>query len=344
LKQSARKLLRLQEALKGRRKLLVLTHDNPDPDSIASAWILGRIARKLGMPRTVLGYGGIVGRTENRTMIDVLRIPLKPLAQLEVGSFDAIALVDTQPRAGNNSLPAERPPDLVFDHHPCRRATRDIAFYDIREEYGATTTILYEYLEAAELPTDRRIATAVFHAIRSETQNLGREAGRPDAQVFLACFPFVDNQALSRIEHAPLKRGWFAMIDRAIDGTHLYGGIAVTHLGKVDTPDMVAQFADLIVRLEGIDWALCIGRFRSDLLLSIRTNRRRANAGRVIRGIVSGLGTAGGHDMIAGGKVAGGALTAARARRVEQLLVRRLLRELGALGVRPSHLTRSMTA
>ncbi len=328
----------------GRRKLLVLTHDNPDPDSIASAWILGRLARRVGVPSVTLGYGGIVGRTENQAMIDVLRVPLKPLGRLEIGSFDAVALVDTQPRAGNNSLPMDRAPDLVFDHHPCRRATRDIAFYDIREEYGATTTIIYEYFEAAGLPADRRLATAVFHAIRSETQNLGREGGRADAHVFLSCFPLVDNKALSRIEHAPLKRAWFAMIDRAIDGTHLYGGVAVTQLGGVDTPDMVAQFADLVVRLEGIDWALCIGRFRSDLLLSIRTNRRRANAGRVIRGIVSGLGTAGGHDMIAGGKIPGGALTASRARRVESLLVRRLLRELGAAGIRPSHLTRSLPA
>lgn len=342
MKQIQRRLARLCEALQGRRRLLVLTHDNPDPDAIASAWMVGRIGRKLGVSGITLGYGGIVGRTENRAMIDVLKIPLKSLATIDVDAHDAVALVDTQPRAGNNSLPMGRQADVVFDHHPCRRATRDVAFYDIREEYGATTTIVHEYFEAAGLPSDRRIATAVFHAIRSETQNLGREAGRPDAQVFLACFPFVDNQALSRIEHAPLKRAWFAMIDRAIDGTHLYHDIAVTQLGAVDTPDMVAQFADLIVRLEGIDWSLCIGRFRSDLLLSIRTNRRRANAGKVIRSIVTGLGTAGGHDMIAGGKIAGGALTSARARRVESLLVKRLLKELGAVGIHPSHLTRSL--
>jgi len=66
---------------------------------------------------------------------------------------------------------------------------------------------------------------------------------------------------------------------------------------------MVAQFADLIVRLEGIEWALCIGRYRTDLLLSIRTNSRHLNAGKMIRQIVGSRGTAGGHDMIAGGRV-----------------------------------------
>lgn len=336
-----RRLRRLGDALSGKQRLLILTHDNPDPDAIAAAWLLGRVVRRIQGPQQVLVYGGIIGRTENRALIDVLRIPLRPLASVDIDDFDAVALVDTQPHTGNNSLPGDRIATVVFDHHPCRRPTRDVPYYDIREEYGATTTIVHEYFRAAGGSLDRRLATAIFHAIRSETQNLGREAGKPDAQVFLSCFPFVDNQALSLIEHAPLPRAWFGMLDRAIDGTLIYGEVAVTVLGEVQGPDMVAQFADLIIRLEGVAWCLCLGRYRGDLLLSIRTQHRRANAGRVIRSIVGSQGTAGGHDMIAGGKLNGGAITYARARRTETLLTKRLLRELGASGMRPTHLTRS---
>jgi nanoRNase/pAp phosphatase (c-di-AMP/oligoRNAs hydrolase) len=275
-------------------------------------------------------------------MIDVLRIPLKPLNSTDVESYDAVALVDTQPATGNNSMPKHKTPVIVFDHHPLRKATRGVPFSDIREDYGATATILYEYLEPAGIHPDRRLASAIFHAIRSETQNLGREAGKPDARVFLECFPLVDNEALSRIEHARLQRNYFLMMGQAIEGTSIYSEIAVTLLGPVPTPDMVAQFADLIIRLEGIEWALCIGRYRSDLLLSIRTNSRRHNAGRMIRAIVGSQGTAGGHDMIAGGKIAGAAVTQVRARRTEEMLRRRLLRELGASGIRPTGLTRSL--
>ncbi len=341
MRPDARRLDRLRWALDGKRRLLILTHDNPDPDAIASAWILSRVVQRLGSIRGVLGYGGIIGRAENRAMIEVLRIPMRPLSSLRIETFDAIALVDSQPRTGNTSLPPDRFPDLVFDHHPCRRLTRRVPYYDIREDYGATTTILYEYLLAAGVRPDRRLATAVFHAIRSETQNLGREAGRPDARVFLSCFPLTNNEALSRIEHAPLPRAYFAMIDSAIDGTRIYRDVAVTLLGEVQNPDMVAQFADLVVRLEGIWWALCIGRYRGDLVLSIRTNHRNANAGRVIREIVGTEGTAGGHDMIAGGKLLGSSLTRTRARRAEELLRRRLLRLLTVDGVRPALLTRN---
>lgn len=335
-----RRLERIRAILRGKRRLLVLTHDNPDPDAIASALLLSRVVRRIGGPPAVLAYGGIIGRTENRAMITVLGIPLKPLAGIDLSPFDAVALVDTQPGTGNNSLPPDRMPSIVFDHHPCRSLTRHVPFHDIRSHYGATTTILHEYLAAAEIRPDRRLATAVFYAIRSETQNLGREAGRPDARAFISSFPRVDNEALSRIEHAPLPRTWFSMVDSAIAGTRIYGDLAVTFLGKVQAPDMVAQFADLIVRLEGIRWALTVGRFDDDLLLSIRTNLRRVNAGSVIRRIVGIEGTAGGHDMIAGGKIAGAAASSAQARRSEERLVGRLLRELGQTGRRPFYLTR----
>jgi nanoRNase/pAp phosphatase (c-di-AMP/oligoRNAs hydrolase) len=303
--------------------------------------MLGRIVRRLRRTRVTLGYGGIIGRSENRALIDVLRIPLQPLAELDLDSFDSFGLVDTQPGTGNNSLPAEISPTLVFDHHPCRKATRLVPYFDVRDDYGATTTILYEYLLAADIGLDRRLASAIFYAIRSETQNLGREAARVDARVFIDTFPFVDNEALSRIEHAPLPRSYFAMVDRAIDGTNIYAEIAVTVLGEVTNPDMVAEFADLIVRVEGIEWALCMGRFEGDLLLSIRTQKVRANAGKMIRSIVGSQGAAGGHDMIAGGKLVGAALTQTRARRMEDLMRKRLLRELGATGIRPAKLTRS---
>jgi nanoRNase/pAp phosphatase (c-di-AMP/oligoRNAs hydrolase) len=339
LRPTRSRIEKLTAILRASPRFLVLTHDNPDPDSIAAAWLLGRIARRAGCPRVTLGYGGIIGRTENRAMLEVLRIPLRPISELDVERFDSIGLVDTQPRTGNNSLPVDRIPRVVFDHHPLRAQTRRVPFREVHEEYGATATMLFEYLHAMGIQPDQRLATAVFHAIRSETQNLGREAGRRDARAFLQTFPFIDNKALSRIEHARLPREWFAMLGSAIAGTRIYGDLAVALLGNVHHPDMVAQFADLIVRLDGIDWALAIGRHRSDILLSIRTNRRRANAGAVIRSIVGKEGSAGGHDMIAGGKLAGAGRTRRGARRFEDLLIRRLLTEINLSGIRPVHLT-----
>ena len=325
-----RRLRQMVEALKGKRRLLVLTHDNPDPDCIASGWALTRVVRKVKRMRVDFAYAGIIGRNENRTLAEVLRVPIRPLHQIDLSSYDSFALVDSQPGTGNNSLPEGVLPTIVIDHHPCRELTRSVPFYDVREEYGATASMLAEYLEAAQVKVDKRLATALFYAIKSETQNLGRESSRADFRAFLRFFPLVDNVALSRIEHPPIPRSYFAMFDQAISGTETHGRVAVTKLGSVSNPDIVAQFADLIVRMEGIRWAFTIGRYGGDILLSARTNLPHANAGSVIQKVVGKLGKAGGHGMMAGGKVPAAASTPDRAREMEKLLKLRILKILRA--------------
>lgn len=325
-----RRLRQLAEVLEDKRRLLVLTHDNPDPDSIASGWALTKVVRKIGKLQADLAYAGIIGRSENRTLTRILRVPLRPLDSVSLADYDAFALVDSQPQTGNNSLPEGVVPTIVIDHHPCRDETRKSPFYDVREDYGAAASMLAEYLTAAEVKVDRRLATAMFYAIKTETLNLGREAARADTRAFVKFFALVDNEALSQIENPPISRAYFRMVDQAIAGTHLHGDVAVTRFGDVNNPDMVAQFADLMVRMEKVHWALTMGRFKKDLLLSIRTNLPTANAGRIIQQVVAEDGKAGGHGMMAGGKVSLEGMTPARIRDMETQLKHRALDLLGA--------------
>ena len=183
-----KRLEQLSAALSGRRSLLILTHDNPDPDSIASGWGLMRVARRIRRMQVDLAYGGMIGRSENRTLREVLRVPLRPLESLDLTRYQAVALVDCQPGTGNTSLPDDFRPQVVIDHHPLRRQTREVPFYDVREEYGATATIVSEYLLASEVRLERKLATALFYAIKAETQNLGREASRADVRIIVAHF------------------------------------------------------------------------------------------------------------------------------------------------------------
>src|ERR1043166_8346419 len=90
--------------------LLIITHDNPDPDSISSAAALQEIARVLGHAKTTIGFGGIIGRAENAHMVKYLKLKMKPLEEIKVADFAKVALVDTQPKTGNNSLPGKRVP------------------------------------------------------------------------------------------------------------------------------------------------------------------------------------------------------------------------------------------
>ena len=162
--------------LRGKGRTLIIIHDNPDPDCLASAMALRHLlAVKLGRD-AVIAFSGMIGRSENLAMARELEITLTPLEMVDLDGYSAICMLDTQPGTGNNSLPAGRRVDVVIDHHPLREATKACRWVDIRDDYGVTATILYEYLLAQDITIGTKLATALFYAIKSETQDLG---GRP---------------------------------------------------------------------------------------------------------------------------------------------------------------------
>jgi nanoRNase/pAp phosphatase (c-di-AMP/oligoRNAs hydrolase) len=298
---SRTRLRRLLKALEKSRRILILTHDYPDPDAIASALALERLLERRLKAEVDIGYGGIVGRAENRALVRAIRAELKHVDDLDFGSYEKFVLVDTQPRTGNNSLPAGRVPDVVIDHHPMRRETRRVRFKDIRTRFGATATMVLEYLRAARLRLDADLGTALFYGLKAETQGLSREASRRDREAYTRLLPHVDFRKIFEIEYAGVSRRYFGLMGSALANTTLYGDVAVTSLGEISNPDFCAEFCDMILRLESLRWALCVGHRSGIMYLSLRTRERTGHAGRTIARIVGREGKAGGHGMMAGG-------------------------------------------
>jgi len=325
---SAQNLIRLRELVPQRGRVLILTHDNPDPDSLASAAALRFLLAEVSAAEALLAFGGIVGRAENRALLRYLPIKTQPVEALAFEEFDLLALVDTQPRTGNNSLPPDRLPAIVIDHHPLRRQTRQVPFRDIRRNYGATSTILTEYLRAAGISPETRLATALFYAIRAETQDLGREASRADIEASLYLYPFTNRRLLSRIEYSRVPPEYFRALGRVLKSATVHDGVVVSRLGELKYPDMVAEMADLLLRLESARWAICLGTYKEDLFLSLRTSEEDANAGALIRKMVGRIGAAGGHGMMAGGRIPLKDQGPRAVARLEERLIRRFLRAL----------------
>lgn len=299
---------RLEVVLKNCPRLLILPHDNPDPDSIASAVALKHLVREKFGIRSTVAYGGIVGRAENKAMLRLLRIKLSPIWRVRIHRYRHIALVDTQPKTGNNSLPSNVKPTVVVDHHPLRRAT-EARLVDVRPTYGAVATILTEYLQQSECRIPATLATALFYAISSETEALGREAGEADTRAYLSLFPLTNKKQVARIMHPSLPRSYYNVLGRSLRDAATYKNVVVARLGVVEVPELVAEVADLLVRLERITWSLCMARHGSRLVLSIRTTNVKARAGRLIQRLVGRRGRAGGHNMMAGGWLDGADLS-----------------------------------
>ncbi len=326
------KVERLLALLRGKSSMLIVMQDYPDPDAIAAATALRTFANTKAEVQCSLAHGGTVGRAENRALVDYLDLNLRPIRDLDVQRFDLVAMVDTQPGTGNNSLPSGIIPNIVIDHHPIRHATRRAEFTDVRGRYGATCTILYEYLLAAKIAIEAPLATALVYGIRSDTQDLGGETTRADIESYSALYPLANRRMLEEIKSRRVPAAYFRLLMQGIVNARIFGARILSDLGETDNPDMIGEIADLLLRKEGIVWALCYGKFEGRMLLSLRTSDPDANAGRIIRAIIGKYGTGGGHNALAGAQIDLTTLTEREHHFRELVLLRRYVSLTGPKG------------
>ena len=300
---------RLLDAAVGAGEVLILPHNDPDPDAIASAVALKHLLEARLAARVHIAYHGIIGRAENRALVRYLGSPLRRVTSTDLESGAVIALVDTQPGAGNNPLPPELIPRIVVDHHPLLEPTASAAFADVRPDLGATSTILVEYLNAAGVDVSAQLATALFYGIKSDTFGLARSAGPEDAAAYFDLQPLLDVEGLIGIEHAQVPADYFRHLCAALTGARVYDGIVIASIGPMAYPDLAAEIADILLRLEKTRWVVCMGLHSETLIISVRCRLRSGNAGHMVQAVVGSQGIAGGHDSMAAGHVALGEQT-----------------------------------
>lgn len=297
---------RLLKVAEGKEAFLAQAHDFPDPDTLASAFALTWVLHELTGIEGQIGYGGIVGRAENRAMVRALGMKLKKMNGPEFSRYDLIALLDTQPESGNHSIPADRGVDIVVDHHfPRERTGPKPAYYDVGGEFGTTSTKVTELVRASGKVPPPEVATALFYGVKSDTLNLARVTTPADVAAYLYLFPMIDRGLLTEIEHPQVPLDYFRILLKALERGRIYGQMVVADLGQIYTPDLCAEQSDRLLQIEGVKHALSTGWYEDGLFMSLRTRSQRKNAGKILHAIVanSGLGTAGGHGPMAGARI-----------------------------------------
>jgi nanoRNase/pAp phosphatase (c-di-AMP/oligoRNAs hydrolase) len=320
---------RLKKVLEAHGQVLVFSHNNPDPDSIVSALLLKTLLAEVFEVPVTVGYSGVIGRAENRALLEYCGIELLPLRQIDVARFETVALVDTQPGTGNHPVEETGKIAIVLDHHRLRPETRRAAFFDVRDHLGSTTTLLYLYWRVWELELTPKFATAMLYALRSETADMGREASVVDRRLFKELYALADLRSLSKIVNAKVGGGYFAAIHKAIERSIVYGPLVVIRMDTLPYPDAVAEIAEYFLKYEGVSTAFSIGFYGDEVLFSVRSDDPQAHLGWLARRIASGLGTAGGHGSSAGGQVPVTRPDRDRKKSLRETIVSRLLKELG---------------
>jgi nanoRNase/pAp phosphatase (c-di-AMP/oligoRNAs hydrolase) len=297
---------RLLAVLSGYGRYLVVMHDNPDPDAIASGWaVCCLIEEKLGAPVRLVGGGAIV-RAENRHMVELLNPPVELVGEIEVGEDTATVLVDCGVGSTNQLLTrADVRPVAVIDHHSCAPGGLGPAFVDVRPDVVASATIAASYLREQGVDPGPKLATALLLAIRSETRGWEFDYSPLDRSILLWLTERSEPSLLAAIESAPLSVRYFGDLLLAMQGTFLYGDAALCLLPRAYGAEIVGEVADLLIRCEAVRRVLCGAAVGDDLLLSVRTRPDGDNATALLQATLAGLGSGGGHACRAGGKIAG---------------------------------------
>ncbi len=291
------------DVLKPKRKILILTHNNPDPDTLAAAFGLKFILYKLLQKRCTIAYHGIIGRAENRELVKQCNIDIYPSTMLDFSRYDGLVVVDTQPTAGNVYIPKGYFPDVVIDHHNFREQTKQAKVYDVRLDYGSTSSIIVEYCKEMGIVCDQDVATALFYGIRTDTVGAGRQNNRIDLSMMSYVLPHISLKKLSKIETPDLPKYYFKNIKVALENAQIYNDLVFCDLKEVRNADLIAETSDFFLRMRDIKWSFVIGKVDNMAFFSLRCKQTKRKVGMIALSIVKGIGTGGGHMKSAGGQI-----------------------------------------
>lgn len=292
--ESTHRVKEIRDILKEGDKIALLLQPDPDPDGLASALALRTLLGRNKVSTPIVSFGKVT-RPENIAMMNLLDLEVVTIKPQDLENFDKVALLDTQPGHFTVQLPRV---DVIIDHHPMV-GNYTVPYCDIRSKYGATSTILTEYLRAAAVTIGQRLATALIYGIKADTLHLNREVIDADLYAFVSLYPDINYNLLRRMEKPEIPLPFAPILAHALLNMALQDKILVSYIGNVVREDLIPQLADFMLQFEGVEWVVCAGVFENSLVMSVRNVGYVKNAGDVVRRIINGIGNGGGHRTMA---------------------------------------------
>ena len=122
--------------------------------------------------------------------------------------------------------------------------------------------------------------------------------------------------------------GFLTFFRKAIQARRFRKGKIFAHLGQVPNPDVCVLIADFFMRVETVHWSIVSGIYDNQLVIILRNDGIRKDAGNLARSSFAEFGSAGGHKTMARAELAlstiGEAVDCSDGRRLTKWLVNRI--------------------
>ncbi|SHN55202.1 DHH family phosphoesterase [Desulfovibrio litoralis] len=316
-KQLGNKVEKLLALFKREERWLILI--SADPDALASASALKRIMlHKTGDVR--ICAINAVSRPDNLAMIRYTNIKLLEYAPELLKQFDRFAIVDSQ--ASHSPLFKDINFSIVIDHHPLSECSSVSEFSDIRPDYGATSTMMMEYLHNLGIKPSKNLATAMLFGIKTDTASFQRKFCDADIRAYHYLTKFSDQVTFNAISKSEMHYRWLAYFAKACQRLKKVGTGHFVFIDRVDNPDVLVGIADFFMRVYEISWVSVAGVYQDNLIIIFRSCAGRRNLGAFAHKKFGDVGSAGGHKTMARAEIPVSAIPGFK---IERFILNRLL-------------------
>jgi len=266
----ARQLLKL---LADKKKILVTTHQHPDPDALASCVAMCTlIQQRVAGAEVKVSFKGGIGGGLNEQFAKLTDLQPSPWDDAALANYDMIILMDTQPGFGNSPLPAGVMPHVVIDHHRAGRVKKPkCAFCDIRPDVGAVSSIVFSYFMELELKISPDLGATLLFAIESDLAGAAGQPGELDNVALSSLTLIADTRKLYKMRYLDLPQNFFVSYAQGLNNAVVYDSVLMSHLENVPSPERPAVIADFLLRFDQAKWSLVTGVMDGQLVMSLRT-------------------------------------------------------------------------
>lgn len=293
-------LLRFIEQLKSLPRVIIQAHDFPDHDAISSAYGLSIILQTFSI-KTLIVYNGDIDRISLSNTISWLSIPIIHCSKANLNVNDCIITVDGC--IGEKNI-TDMPGDeiAVIDHHTVSPPT-NLLFSDIRSEYGATATIIYQYYRTLAIDIPVNVATSLLIGLNIDTANLTRGFCNADIKAFIALNQLADLELVNKICRNSLTQLELNHFKETCNSVQQSEGIATVLLKEPCAKNMLGVLADFLLSVNEFDVVVVAAENNNCLQLSLRSECPKVDVGKLLRNTLNEtqMGFGGGHGHMAGG-------------------------------------------
>jgi nanoRNase/pAp phosphatase (c-di-AMP/oligoRNAs hydrolase) len=292
--ESSKKFLAI---LKKQENLLIYIKGSPDPDAIASAFMIKSIGDYYKTNISIHAEMN-VSLPQNSAMIKMLNIPIKFESKiatlLKCGSY---CVVDHQ-SSFIDGISQNMDCVIHIDHHDVVDDNTESEFRIIAHDVGSTSTILTLFLQELNLSMDReimeRICTALIYGIQTDTDKY-EHSNKFDYQAVNFLSPFVNTKILNEISGIPLSKTTLGYLGMAIEHQVLYKDWLISGIGFIDQKhrDSIAIIADFLLKRDKVNVVIVFAGIedleKKSLFLdaSIRSKKETMNLNSLIKEITA---------------------------------------------------------